>query len=101
MGVACEAILWLGRYEQAVISCERAKGSNGNDWMIDLLLASAYGQLGEVAKAGTAKAEVLRAVPGYSIGTHKARRYSANPEYVRLAEEHLYAGMRKAGFAEN
>ena len=100
MRVACEALLWLGRYEQAVTSCERAKGSSGKDWMIDVLLAAAYGQLGDAGKAGTAKGEVLRTVPGYTIATHKAKRYSTNPEYVRLAEEHLYPGLRKAGFAE-
>jgi len=44
---------------------------------------------------------VLRAVPGYSIAVHKSKGYSTHPEYIRLAAEHLYAGMRKAGFSEN
>jgi TolB-like protein len=100
MPFACEAQLMLGQYQQAITSCEKAKGVSGEDWTIDLSLAAAYGHLGDAGKAAAAKAAVLRAVPGYTIAIHKSKRYSVNPEYVRLTEEHLYAGLRKAGFAE-
>jgi tetratricopeptide (TPR) repeat protein len=98
--MACEAQLLLGQYGQAIASCEKAKGSSGESWMVDLFLAAAYGQLGDARKAAAAKDAVLRSIPGYTIAVHKARGYSASPEYARLAEEHLYAGLRKAGFAE-
>lgn len=100
MPIGCEAQLLLGQYEQAITSCERAKGLSGENWTQDLYLAAAYGQLGDAGKAAAAKAAVLRAIPDYTIATHRSKGYSANPEYIRLAEEHLYAGMRKAGFAE-
>ena len=74
---------------------------NGSDNLsVELFLAAAYAHLGDVRGAAAARSEVLRIVPGYSIAVHKAKGYSANPEYLRLVEEHLYSGMRKAGFAE-
>ncbi|MEO8755450.1 MAG: hypothetical protein ABI624_22540, partial [Casimicrobiaceae bacterium] len=97
---ACEAYLLLGQYGRAIESCERGRGLSGESPVVALNLAAAYAQLGDPAKAAAAKVEVLRAVPGYTIAVHKAKGYSANPEYLRLVEEHLYAGMRKAGFAE-
>jgi tetratricopeptide (TPR) repeat protein len=36
MAVACEAQLLLGHYEQAVTSCEKAKGLSGDNTMVDL-----------------------------------------------------------------
>ena len=53
-----------------------------------------------MAKAAAAKTEVLRLGPGYTIATLKANGYSVNPDFLRLAEEHFYSGLRKAGFPE-
>ena len=61
---------------------------------------AAYAQNGDAAKTAAAKAEVLRRVPGYTIATLKSRGFSLNPDYIRLAEEHWYSGLRKAGFPE-
>jgi adenylate cyclase len=97
---ACEAHLLLGQYEQAIVACDKAKGLSREDWMVDLFLAAAYAHHGDAAKATAAKAEVLRRVPGYTIATLKSRGYSLNPDYIRLAEEQWYSGMRKAGFPE-
>jgi tetratricopeptide (TPR) repeat protein len=97
---ACEAHLLLGQYEQAIAACEKAKGLNREDWIVDLHLAAAYAHNGDMAKAAVAKAEVLRRAPGYTIGTLKSRGYSLNPDYIRLAEEQWYSGLRKAGFPE-
>ena len=36
----------------------------------------------------------------WTIATLRAKRYSTNPEYLRLAEAHWYAGLRMAGIAE-
>jgi len=100
MRPACEAHVLLGQYERAIAVCEKIKGLNREDWMVDLLLAAAYAQNGDAAKTAAAKAEVLRRVPGYTIATLKSRGFSLNPDYIRLAEEHWYSGLRKAGFPE-
>lgn len=100
MSIVGEAQLLLGEYDQAITSCEKAKGQGSDELMVDLFLAAAYAQRGAAGKAAAARAAVLRAVPGYTIAAHKAKGYSASPEYLRLSEEHLYAGLRKAGFAE-
>jgi tetratricopeptide (TPR) repeat protein len=96
-----EAQLLLGNYEAAVAACERAMAQGSDNFMLALSMAAAYAHLGDAANTATAKAEVLRAVPGYTIAVHRSRGYSANPDYLRLVEEHLYSGMRKAGFAED
>ncbi len=97
---ACEVHLLLGQYEQAIARCERARGLDADDWWVDLFLAAAYGHRGDMQKAAAAKAEVLRLVPGYSIARLKANGYSLNPAFIRLAEEHFYSGLRKAGLPE-
>ncbi|HEV2040583.1 MAG TPA: adenylate/guanylate cyclase domain-containing protein [Casimicrobiaceae bacterium] len=101
MRVACEAHLLLGQYEQAITACEKANGLFREDWIVNLLLVAASAHHGDTAKAAAVKAEVLRRVPGYTIATLKSRGYSVNPDYIRLAEEQWYSGLRKAGFPEN
>ena len=98
--VAGEAHLLLGHYREAVVLFQRAIGLYGDNFLLGLLLASAYANAGDVPSAVGAKEQVLRGIPGYSIVFHRSRGYSANPEYMRLVEEHLYVGMRKAGFSE-
>ena len=100
MSIIGEVQLFLGEYREAVASCEKARGNGSDNLSVELYLAAGYGQLGDVRGAAAARNEVLRIVPGYSIAAHKAKGFSANPEYLRLVEEHLYSGMRKAGFAE-
>jgi adenylate cyclase len=100
MRVGCEAHLLLGQYEQAITRCEKARGLNSDDWWVDLFLAAAYGHRGETPKAAAAIAEALRLVPGYSVARLKANGYSLNPAFIRLAEEHFYSGLRKAGLPE-
>ena len=101
MTVEGQAQLLLGNYEQAIASFEKAKGLSGNNgFMVDLFLAAALAQIGDTDKAVAVKDEVLREVPGYTIKTHKSKGYSAHPEYIRLTEEHVYAGLRKAGLPE-
>jgi adenylate cyclase len=100
MSIVGEAWLLLGEYEQVVTSCEKARGLGGDKLNVDLLLAAAYAHIGDSENAAAAKAEVLREIPGYTIAIHKSKGYSANADYLRLVEQHLYTGMRKAGFAE-
>ena len=98
--VVGEIRLLLGDYEAAVASCERARAPSDDNLMVELFLAAAYAHLGDAVNAAVAKEKVLRAVPGYSIAVHRSKGYSANPDYQRLVDDHLYAGMRRAGFAE-
>jgi adenylate cyclase len=98
--MACEAHLLLGQYEQAIAACEKAKGLSVEDWWVDLFLAAAYADHGDTARAAASKAEVLRLVPGYTIARLKSNGYTVNPDYIRLAEEHFYSGLRKAGLPE-
>jgi adenylate cyclase len=97
--MACEAQLFLGETEQAISACERASGRE-NFWVVHLVLAVAYANRGEMAKAAVAKAEALRTVPELTIAQLRAKRGSDNPEYLKLAEKYWYDGLRKAGVPE-
>jgi hypothetical protein len=78
---------------------ERSSGRE-NFWVVHLVLAVAYANHGEMAKAAVAKAEALRTVPGLTIAQLRAKRGSDNPEYLKLAEKYWYEGLRKAGVPE-
>jgi len=96
----CEAYLLLGQYDQAIAACEKAAGRAGEDFDIAYFLAAAYAHTGSAARAAEELSKIQRAAPGFTIATLRAKRYSANPEYMRLAELHWYSGLRKAGMAE-
>jgi adenylate cyclase len=96
---ACEAYMLLGRNDDAVASCEKAAGTN-SDWFVTSFLAAAYANRGDIDKAVAAKNEMLRTVPGYTITQLRAKHYSDVPEYVKMAEDTWYAGLRKAGIPE-
>jgi adenylate cyclase len=97
MRMTCEAHLLAGHAEQAIATCEKA-ASLGNNVLNNLFLAAAYANHGDMAKAASAKADALRTMPGYTIARLRAKRYSEDPEYQRLAEKYWYDGLRKAGF---
>ena len=96
---ACQAHMLLGQYELAIADCERANGLNAQNVWVDLNLAAAYAHRGETARAEIKKAEVLRLQPGRTIANLK-NTDSLHPDYVRLSDETIYAGLRKAGFPE-
>jgi adenylate cyclase len=98
--VACEAHLLLGQAEQGIATCEKARGLYQDDLIVGLFLAAAYANHGDLAKAAAAKADVLRIAPGYTVAQLRAKRYSDQPEYQRIAEKYWYEGLRKAGFPE-
>jgi adenylate cyclase len=98
--VACEAHLLLGQAEQAITTCEQARGLYNDDLIVGLFLAAAYANHGDLARAAAAKSEVQRIAPGYTIAQLRAKRYSEVPEYQRLAEKYWYEGLRKAGFPQ-
>jgi TolB-like protein len=94
--LACMANLHLGRYDEAIALCERSAALD--TWYWDhALLAAAYANKGEQQKAAAAEARVDKLLPGFSIGLMKSRRYSTEPAFLQQAEQHLYAGLRRAG----
>ncbi len=97
MGTACEAYMLIGQMERAITTCEKASALT-SAFTIPMILAAAYANQGDMAKATAAKAQALRIVPNLTIAS--ARQLSNNPEYVKLAESNLYGGLRKAGFPE-
>jgi len=99
MRMTCEAHLLAGHAEQAIATCEKA-ASLGNDPLNNLFLAAAYANHGDMEKAASAKADALRTMPGYTIARLRAKRYSEDPEYQRLAEKYWYEGLRKTGFPQ-
>jgi adenylate cyclase len=97
--LACMANLMLGRWDDAIALGEKAAGMS--TWYIDqVVLAAAYANNGDRAKAAAAKGELDRLVPGYSIAVWKAKRYSEEPAFLQQSEGHLLAGLRKAGVPE-
>jgi tetratricopeptide (TPR) repeat protein len=96
----CEAHLLLGQYDDAIAACEKAAGLAGEDFDIAYFLAAAYAHKGLMGRAAEEKAKILRRAPGFTIAALRAKRYSVNPEYMRLAEAHWYSGLRKAGIPE-
>jgi adenylate cyclase len=95
----CQAQLLLGAYAMAIAACERAKGLSAEDIWADVNLAAAYANLGEAEKAAAAKAEVQRRQPDLTLAAMKSSD-SLHPDYVRLADQYYYSGLRKAGFPE-
>ena len=98
--VGCEAQLLLGHYDDAIAACEKAAGLGGEDFDIAYFLAAAYAQKGLMGRAAEEKAKILRRAPGFTIAALRAKQYSTNPEYMRLAEAYWYSGLRKAGIPE-
>ena len=96
----CRAYLQLGRYDDAILACEKSLALE-EYWFRYLYLVAAYAQKGDLAKAAVAKTELLKRQPGMSIARIKAIKASDNPIFQQQAETHLYAGLRKAGIPEN
>lgn len=97
--LACMANLNLGRYDEAIALCEQSAGLD--TWYWDQVgLAAAYANKGELERARAAKVQLDKLLPGFSIGLMKSRRYSIEPAFLQQAEQHLYAGLRKAGVPE-
>jgi TolB-like protein/tetratricopeptide (TPR) repeat protein len=95
----CYAQLLLGRFEEAVASCEKSV-AGGDDWWPHFFLTVAYAQTGDMAKAATSKAELLRRRPGFSIAQLNAMGLSDNPVYLKQAETNVISGLLKAGVPE-
>jgi hypothetical protein len=96
----CEAYLLLGQYDKAVVDCEKAAGHAVDEFELAWFLAPAYAHVGNMIRAREEAAKILRRSPGFTIAALRAKRFSTNPEYMKLAEEHWYSGLRQAGIPE-
>jgi hypothetical protein len=83
--MACEAHLLLGQAEQAISTCEKARGLYRDDLIIGLFLAAAYANHSDLLRAAAARAEVLRIAPGYTVAQLRAKRYARTQEARALA----------------
>ena len=98
--IQCEAYLLHGEAIHAIQVCEKASALESGDWLIQLFLAAAYANHGDMAGAANAKRAAFKVVPEMTIASLRAKQYSDVPEYLRLAETYWYDGLRKAGFPE-
>ena len=86
----------LGRYPEAVSLLKRRILRNPDSDMSRVLLAAAYGQMGQFEPAREAWREALRVNPAYSLENRRKVLPYKNPEdFERLVE-----GLRKAGLPE-
>jgi predicted Zn-dependent protease len=99
MMLACEAHLFLGQADQAIAACERAAPLEPNR-TVQLYLAAAYANQGDFSKASAAMQRAMQKMSVRTIAQLRAMRYSEDPEYLKLAEMHLYPGLVKAGMPE-
>jgi adenylate cyclase len=95
----CRAHLVLGHYDEAISSCERAAPLE-NYWITYMFLTAAYAAKDQMAKASSAKSQLLKFQPGFTIARFKTMGLSDNPVYWQQAETHIFAGLRKAGIPE-
>jgi adenylate cyclase len=97
--LACEVHLLQGAYADAIAACERAAAAD-DDWIIFSQLTAAYAMSGDVTRATQARVKLLQRRPDFTIAGYEAKRFSMNPEYLKLDRMHVIAGLRKAGVPE-
>ena len=99
--LACRAYLALGRYDEAIASCERS-ASKAEHWLVHIYLAAAYAQKGDTAKAVAAKNRALTRKPEFTIAWARTwvMQISDNKLYHEQFDKYFVPGLRKAGFAE-
>jgi TolB-like protein/DNA-binding SARP family transcriptional activator/Flp pilus assembly protein TadD len=92
----------LGRADEAIESLARANAANPRLWYFHLHLAGAYGMRSQIEEAKREISEALRLRPEVnSLAAIQATMASHDhPAYVALAEQTLYAGLRRAGFPD-
>lgn len=94
MQLRARALLVLGRFDEAIQSCERGIAF-GAEWSDYMLLAAAYALRGDDRRAAQARSELLRLQPAFTIGWHRGliSSHSAQTRYVQT----LHDGLAKAG----
>jgi adenylate cyclase len=98
----CFLEVYRNNYPIAVPFCEKAVLLYPGWWLQHAFLTAALAQSNNAQKAAQSKAALLKLKPDFSIRGYSPilTRLSADPEYRRLTEERLIAGLRKAGVPE-
>ncbi|MCK6429168.1 MAG: hypothetical protein L6Q72_08765, partial [Burkholderiaceae bacterium] len=65
-----------------------------------MLLTAAYAMAGDMPRAAKARAELLRREPRFSIRWVRALAGEPSPRAAQQREQHLFAGLRRAGIPE-
>jgi adenylate cyclase len=97
----CKAYSYMGQYEKAIPTCEKA--ATLKEMMSPYLFLTAdFAQLGEMDKAASAKARLLKLDPGFSLARFRpgAATIAPHPAWVQQAETYVIPGLRKAGIPE-
>ena len=97
--LACIAYVYVGRFEDAIASCERASVDSPDYW-IYLVLTAAYAQTGDVARAEAAKLQMVKRVPDLTISRFLAKQFSNDPHWIEQIRTNVIPGLRKAGVPE-
>jgi TolB-like protein/tetratricopeptide (TPR) repeat protein len=98
----CKAYSFLGQYEKAIPMCEQS--ATDRQFMYPFIYLTAdYAQLGEMDRAASAKTQLLKLNPEFTIarlGLSFASDAARNPVWVHQAETYVIPGLRKAGIPE-
>ena len=98
-GIDCQTRLLLGNAKESIDLCDKASVTYGNLLYYANLTAS-YANAGDIPHAQGAVRTMMDRAPGASIERVRAKASSTHPDFQRLAELHLYSGLRKAGLRE-
>ena len=96
LGYMGHAYYMLRRYAEAAAPLRECASRMPNLRIVHLWQAAACAQLGQIAEARSATAEVLRIEPGFTIDRWKCTAPYKNPDDA----QHLLDGLRKAGLPE-
>jgi adenylate cyclase len=98
----CKAYSFLGQYEEAIPICE--KSATDRQFMYPFIYLTAdYAQLGEMDRAASAKTQLLKLNPQFTIarlGIAVAPNAARSPAWMHQAETYVIPGLRKAGIPE-
>jgi class 3 adenylate cyclase len=93
------AYLLLGNYSESIRWLEKSL-TIFKHWVTLTYLVSAYAHIGDLEKAEIAKEELLKVRPNLSVSFLDKFGFSQHPDYLHLSREHLYPGLRLAGFSD-
>jgi len=97
MHLQSQALYQLGRYPEAAAMLKRRILRNPDTDSSRVLLAAAYGQMGQIEEAREAWREALRVNPAYSLDHRRKVLPYKNPDDF----EKVVQGLRKAGLPES
>jgi TolB-like protein/class 3 adenylate cyclase/tetratricopeptide (TPR) repeat protein len=94
--------LLLGHVDQAIDLLRKASAANPRAWFIHLYFAGALGFRGDLDQARTELSQSLKLNP--DINSFARQRavfpFVTNPDYLKLAENTVNLGLRRAGFPD-